>query len=492
MERRGASRKQMEEIVADKFAAALAAPGEAVGCIAGQSVGEPSTQMTLNTFHLAGSGANVTLGIPRLREIIMSASRKPKTPTMSVPVSSELGEKEARRLMHRFTKLTLRDLLASRDGVVVTEALQQTSGGLWERAYQITLRLHPEERMKTAFGLSLSHVAEAVADKFIPAVSKIMKTQLRKVVAEGDQAQIFVEGGQAPAAAPKSTKKKPKKSVEDEYDDHVANEEEGVTGGRYGHRKEMHSYGDMDDEDQAMQRQAAEVEVNYQESDAEETKSDVAPDDDDDFGDLRPLKIDRANDALVLHPLSVDPAARPLLMVDLVERAAGTTVVRARPGIDEAYLNTEISDDRGRCLQTLGANLEEIWALEERLVDHKRLLSNDIWALRCHYGVEAARQNIVQQIRAVFAVYGISVDPRHLMIIADYMTYDGDYKPMNRYGMARQGSEFLKMSYETTMQFLVKAALQKTTDPLINASSNIVMGQPVGLGTGAFECAIQP
>ena len=46
----------------------LAAPGEAVGVLAAQSVGEPSTQMTLNTFHMAGRGeANVTLGIPRLR-----------------------------------------------------------------------------------------------------------------------------------------------------------------------------------------------------------------------------------------------------------------------------------------------------------------------------------------------------------------------------------------------------------------------------------------
>ena len=55
-----------------------------VGCVAAQSVGEPSTQMTLNTFHLAGhGGANVTLGIPRLREVIMTASKKLKTPTMS-------------------------------------------------------------------------------------------------------------------------------------------------------------------------------------------------------------------------------------------------------------------------------------------------------------------------------------------------------------------------------------------------------------------------
>ena len=55
-----------------KYMRSLANPGEAVGCVAAQSLGEPSTQMTLNTFHLAGhGGANVTLGIPRLREILM-------------------------------------------------------------------------------------------------------------------------------------------------------------------------------------------------------------------------------------------------------------------------------------------------------------------------------------------------------------------------------------------------------------------------------------
>ena len=62
-------------------------PGEAVGVLAAQSIGEPSTQMTLNTFHLAGHGAvNVTLGIPRLREILMTASADLKTPTMELPL----------------------------------------------------------------------------------------------------------------------------------------------------------------------------------------------------------------------------------------------------------------------------------------------------------------------------------------------------------------------------------------------------------------------
>ena len=96
--------KDFESLIAAKYGSALVSPGEAVGCIAAQSVGEPSTQMTLNTFHLAGAGANVTLGIPRLREIIMTASRELKTPTMSVPLKPNVTEKQAIRLTRKFTK----------------------------------------------------------------------------------------------------------------------------------------------------------------------------------------------------------------------------------------------------------------------------------------------------------------------------------------------------------------------------------------------------
>lgn len=55
-----------------------------VGALAAQSLGEPATQMTLNTFHYAGvSAKNVTLGVPRLKEII-NVSKKPKTPSLTV------------------------------------------------------------------------------------------------------------------------------------------------------------------------------------------------------------------------------------------------------------------------------------------------------------------------------------------------------------------------------------------------------------------------
>ena len=78
----------LREVLWHKYLVSLEQPGEAAGLLAAQSVGEPSTQMTLNTFHLAGTGmANVTLGIPRMREIIMVASQKPSTPLMTLPSS---------------------------------------------------------------------------------------------------------------------------------------------------------------------------------------------------------------------------------------------------------------------------------------------------------------------------------------------------------------------------------------------------------------------
>ena len=67
-----------------QFARSVAQPGEMCGTLAAQSIGEPATQMTLNTFHYAGvSSKNVTLGVPRLKEIINCAENI-KTPSVTV------------------------------------------------------------------------------------------------------------------------------------------------------------------------------------------------------------------------------------------------------------------------------------------------------------------------------------------------------------------------------------------------------------------------
>lgn len=87
-------------------------PGEAVGCTAAQSIGEPSTQMTLNTFHLAGhGGVNLTLGIPRLRELLMTSSDKIKTPVMQLYFKDPVTKAEAHNFSKQLDKVKLRALI---------------------------------------------------------------------------------------------------------------------------------------------------------------------------------------------------------------------------------------------------------------------------------------------------------------------------------------------------------------------------------------------
>jgi len=95
---------------------AIVAPGEMVGMIAAQSIGEPTTQMTLNTFHFAGvaSKSNVTRGVPRIEEIL-SLSANPKNPSCSVYLkkNEERDQKNAQKVMTKLEHTTLRGLVDS-------------------------------------------------------------------------------------------------------------------------------------------------------------------------------------------------------------------------------------------------------------------------------------------------------------------------------------------------------------------------------------------
>ena len=93
-----------------------------------------------------------------------------------------------------------------------------------------------------------------------------------------------------------------------------------------------------------------------------------------------------------------------------------------------------------------------------------------------------------QEVSSVFNVYGISVNHRHLSLIADYMTFDGVYKSFNRFGMDSNSSPFQQMSFETTMKFLRSATVRGDIDTLRSPSACLVTGNVVHGGTGAFQC----
>ncbi len=512
LEETGISAGALEALVAKKYSASLVAPGEAVGSIAAQSVGEPSTQMTLNTFHLAGhGGANVTLGIPRLREILMSASRELKTPLMSVPFVSGVSQAEQKVMAQSFDKLTLMELLSSVGGIVCNENVEQGAGGLWQRTYEVTLKLHSEERIQKSFKISYESVAVIVAKKFITLLKKKMSEVLKKAkLYGGEMGDITVNGSKSNSVGlssgdgddddedepqhKKISKRLAKDAKDNEYDDEEVGEEDGTS--RFGHKKEMASYGDMDDEEIALAKQSASDDSSDSDDETTTKKKASAVSDDDEevinktfHPNEDAVKLNKKTGELVLAKLDVDVSAQPLLMVGLAEEAAKACVVRSRPGINKGQCVEQV--DRGMCLQTEGQNFTELLNLSDEKVKHHMIKSNDIWAIHETFGVEAARQSIVNEIKGVFAVYGISVDHRHLSLIADYMTHNGDYKPLNRRGMVEGSSAFLQMSFETTATFMTEHAMNKQTETLQSPSANIVMGNPIKHGTGAFECIIK-
>lgn len=103
------------EILIVKNYQSWAQPGEQVGIIAAQSIGEPSTQMTLNTFHLAGvaSKSNVTRGVPRLKELL-KVTKNPKAISLTVPLKKEYRESidKAREVAQDLELTTLKDIVS--------------------------------------------------------------------------------------------------------------------------------------------------------------------------------------------------------------------------------------------------------------------------------------------------------------------------------------------------------------------------------------------
>merc|ERR1719427_1572591 len=159
--------------------------GEPVGVLAAQSVGEPSTQMTLNTFHFAGRGEmNVTLGIPRLREILMVTSANIKTPSMDIPFREGVCEKEMDKMRLKFNRVLIADLL---ERVVVTEKTQLKPS----RAKIVELRFQflPHKNYKQNFGVKPSQVLQYFEKKFI------MKVLMPVMAAITKQKSVTVESG---------------------------------------------------------------------------------------------------------------------------------------------------------------------------------------------------------------------------------------------------------------------------------------------------------
>jgi DNA-directed RNA polymerase I subunit RPA1 len=126
-----------------------------------------------------------------------------------------------------------------------------------------------------------------------------------------------------------------------------------------------------------------------------------------------------------------------------------------------------------------------------KILDVNRIYVNDIHAFSNVYGIEAASRILVKEVQNVFGVYGITVDPRHLLLIADYMTFDGTYRAMNRGGIAAHASPIQQMTFESSLTFLRSAVLETKLENVKSPSACLVAGQAVKVGTGCFDLRVK-
>ena len=90
----------------------------------------------------------------------------------------------------------------------------------------------------------------------------------------------------------------------------------------------------------------------------------------------------------------------------------------------------------------------------------------------------------------MFKAYSISVDPRHLQLIADYVTQSGEWVGMSRHSMKMCASPIQQMSFETTVNFLSEASVHGATDTMGSPSASLTVGNVIKAGTGMCDILV--
>ncbi len=160
--------------------------------------------------------------------------------------------------------------------------------------------------------------------------------------------------------------------------------------------------------------------------------------------------------------------------------------IKGIDGIKRAIIRKEGDE---YVIYTEGSNFEKVLELEG--VDKTRTITNDIHAIYEVLGIEAARNAIINEAYDTLQEQGLNVDIRHIMLVADLMTSDGTIRPIGRQGISgEKGSVIARAAFEITVDHLLRAARRGEVDELKGVAENVIVGQPIRLGTGSVELAI--
>ena len=427
------------ETVVLMYKRALIAPGEAVGIIAGQSIGEVSTQMTLNTFHFAGvaSKSNVTRGVPRLEEITKLTSAI-KNPSMTVYMkkSEETDKDKALATMHMLEHTPLNLIVES---VSIVFDPRDTNTRIEEDNDMIEKFKRFEALMEecastntdtdTDEGVSDTNNTDNTKSKWVIRIVMNAKEMLNKNITM-DDVQFTL------------------KTIYDDKFDYI--------------------YSDFNSDELVFRLRLS----NILENPKSDSTSNAAP---------------------------LDQADQIYLLKNIQETLLQNVVLRGVPKIKSARVrtvkNTMVEENGGFekhdiwVLDTVGSNLLGVLALD--FIDQERTTSNDIMEIYNVLGIEAARNAIITELIEVIEFDNTYVNYHHFNLLADRMTYRSKMMAISRNGLNNDDiGPIVKASFEETPEMFMRAGKFGELDTLNGVSANVMCGQEGMFGTNAFQVVL--
>ena len=542
------SRSKFKNIIFLKYLSSLIQPGESVGVLAAEAIGEPSTQMTLNTFHLAGhGGANVTLGIPRLREILMTSEKNIKTPVMTIPILSK-NQEDAQKLARKFENYKLIDVLKeikTKQGIVFNlPGKEKITNNEKYRNYEVKMIMEHHKNIEEYFELTKKDIIIILKEQFIPILAKQISRYMKIGMLKNEITAKKVTGNEDGIGGDESDEETntakyetgKKKGKEDEDDDEEENENEDKEEEDSEQEKtydDVYQKTDDEEEKNNNDNESNEDEDKEEEEEDNNTNTEEITTTNDHTGSENDINDNNSvnnednkkntknknknfqkailerktyiynnitidnmkfssskedNSSIFYFDLYIPYSQKNILLKNILNIVLKKINFKSVKHIKKCYL-LDKENKKGQkeySIQLEGFNFEEVSKYSD-LVDINHISTNDIGGVLSIYGIEACRSAIVKEIVNVFDVYSIKVNKRHLGLIADYITFQGKYRSFSRVGISYCSSPLLKMTYETTLQFLTEACETKSIDKGNTPSSRIMLGRPPKCGTGAFD-----
>jgi len=406
--------------IQDRFLMHRVQPGEVVGALAAQSIGEPATQMTLNTFHYAGvSSKNVTLGVPRLKEII-NVSKRPKTPSLTVYLMPEYqNDSEAAKSVQSLLEHATLETVTERTEIWYDPIIQPS-----DSVEKVTIVEEDEEFVRQYYEMPDDEIDYARISPWL------LRFELDRE-AMSDKAMSLED----------VTRK-----IEMVYD-----------------ASTLHVICNDDNAQKLVIRVRL---VN----DAPEKGQPPNELEEDDCHFLKKLERDMLTSLSLRGVENIKRVFMREPKRDIVDKDTGAVKI-----LSEWVLDTE------------GVNMMEVMCTDKK-IDASRVQSNDIVETIKILGVEAVRQALLGELRAVIEFDGSYVNYRHLAILCDVMTCRGHIMAITRHGINRIDSgALMRCSFEETVEVLMEASMYSEVDQMRGVSENIMLGQLAPLGTGEFE-----